>query len=271
MAPPLIPDADLLRRAERIIGEYARTRVEIIAARPGNPLGAETRRYGEAIALRVPLFGEHFFNRACGFTDETLGAAGEAIAWYAEKDVPAMFEVLPGLPSSALMALLAGHGYRQVGFHATFAGPAELPRQPSPGVEVRQVETEAELAAFSDAYHLGWANTGPRVPMQPWLRAEGWRIYLGLCDGEPAGAAILFVWNGIGYLADSAVDPRWRRRGVHRALLDARCADAASAGCTEVYSGAEYLSASCRNMLRKGLSLLMTKSLWRAPAPALPG
>lgn len=259
-----IPDAGVVRRAQRIIGEYACSRVEIIAARPGNPLDAQTRRFGDAIALRVPLFGEHFFNRACGFSDETLDDAGDVIAWYAEKNVPGMFEVAPGLPSGKLMTLLAEHGYRQVGFHATFAGPAELPQQPSPGVEVRVVESGADLAAFSEAYHVGWANNGPRVPMQPWLTAPGWRLYLGLCDGQPAGAAVLYVRDGAGYLADSAVDPTWRRRGVHRALLDARCADAAARGCTEIYSGADYLSASCRNMLRTGLWLLMTKALWRA-------
>ena len=265
MAAPLIPDLDLVRRAEAIIADYARSRVQIIANRPGNPLRAEIRRFGEAVALRTPPFGEHFFNRALGFDDEHLDAAREVVAWYAEASVPGLFEVLPGLPSEALMALLAEHGYRQGSFHATFAGPAELPQQASPGVEVRRVASEADLAAFSEAYHLGWANTGPPVPMKPWLESEGWRLYLGLCDGQPAGAAILYLWRGAGYLADSAVDPRWRRRGVHRALLDARCADAAAAGATEIFSGAEYLSASCRNMLRKGLALLLTKSLWRAP------
>jgi GNAT superfamily N-acetyltransferase len=261
----VIPDLAMVRRAEAIIAEYAASRNRIIADRPGNPLDAQIRRYGEAVALRTPPFGEHFFNRACGFDDEQLDAAREVIAWYAEKNVPGMFEVLPGVPSERLMALLAEHGYRQVRFHATFAGPAELPTSASTGVEVRRVETEADLAAFSEAYHLGWTNTGPRVPMQPWLTAPGWRLYLGLCDGEPAGAAVLYLRDGVGYLADSSVDPRWRHRGVHRALLDARCGDAATVGCVEIFSGAEYLSASSRNMLRKGLSLLLTKALWRAP------
>ena len=260
---PFIPDIGVVRCAERIIAEYTRSRVEIIAARPGNPRDAQVRRYGEAIALRAPPFGEGFFNRAYGFNDENLDDACDAIEWYAEKDVPAVFEVLPGVPSDELMALLARRGYRQVGFHATFAGPAELPRKPSPGVEVRPVATEAELVWFADMYQVGWARTG-RIPVEPWLTAPGWSLYLGLCDSEPAGAAVLYVWNGIGYLADSAVDPKWRRRGVHRALLDARCADAVALGCTEIYSSADYLSASSRNMLRKGLSLLMTKSLLRA-------
>ena len=131
---------------------------------------------------------------------------------------------------------------------------------------MRPFSTEVDLAPFSDVYHAGWANTGPRRPIQPWMTAPGWRLYLGLCDGEPAGAAILYIWNGVGYLADSAFASRWRRRGIHRALIDARCAEATALGCAEIYSGAEYLSASCRNMLRKGLSLLMTKSLWRARA-----
>src|ERR1700694_2249455 len=112
MSQALIPDAGMLRRAERIIAEYARSRVEIIAARPGNPLQAQTRRYGDAIALRVPFFGEHLFNRACGFADESLDEARDTIGWYAEKGVPAVFEVLPGLPSDGLMTLLAENGYR---------------------------------------------------------------------------------------------------------------------------------------------------------------
>lgn len=57
--------------------------------------------------------------------------------------------------------------------------------------------------------------------MQPWMTAPGWRLYLGFSDGEPAGAAILYIWDRVGYLADCAVDLRWRRRGIHRALIDA--------------------------------------------------
>ena len=264
----LISDADLVRRCVAISGGATASRLEIVAARPGNPLGAAVRRYGEALATRAPPFGEHLFNRAFGFTDATLEAAAEVADWYAEGRVRGAFEIVPGLPTAALTAMLAERGYRHTGFHANFAGHAELPQQPSPGVEVRRLEGETDLEAFSDAYHLGWNNTGNRVPMKPWLSAPGWSLYLGLCDGEPAGAAILSMSGGDAYLQDSAVDPRWRRRGVHRALLDARCADAAAAGASVVFSGAEYLSASCRNMLRKGLGLLFTKSIWTAAAPA---
>jgi len=264
---PLLPDVDLVRRSMAISGGCTATRLEIVAARPGNPLGAEVRRYGGALATRAPPFGEHLFNRAFGFTDATLDAAAEVAAWYAEGRVRGAFEILPGLPTGALTSMLHARGYRHTGFHANFVGAAELPQRPSPGVEVRRLIDETDLEAFSDAYHLGWNTTQFRVPMKSWLTAPGWSLYLGLCDGEPAGAAILSTVGDDAYLADSAVDPKWRRRGVHRALLDARCADAAAAGAKVVFSGADYLSASHRNMLRKGLALLYTKSIWTAPLP----
>ncbi len=267
MPAPLIPDADLVRRAQAIIGNYTASRVEIIGARPGNPLRAEVRRFGAALATRAPPFGEHLFNRAIGFTDANLEAAAQVVDWYAEAPVAGVFEIAPGLENDRLMELLAARGYRQVRFHGAFAGPSELPQVPSPGVEVRQVSSDADLASFSDAYHLGWANAGPPVPMRPWLTAPGWSLYLALCDGAPAGAAILYRLSGDAYLADSAVDPAFRRRGVHRALLDRRCADAASASDGVVFAGADYLSASSRNMVRKGLAVLYTKAIWRAPPP----
>ena len=269
MPAPLIPDADLVRRAQAINGAYTASRVEIIAARPGNPLRAEVRRFSaDVLATRAPPFGEHFFNRAFGFTDATLEAAEQVMDWYAEAPVAGVFEIAPGLENDRLMDMLAARGYRQVRFHGAFAGPSELPQAPSPGVEVRQVSSDADLAAFSDAYHLGWANNGRRVPMQPWLTAPGWSLYLGICDGAPAGAAVLYLRDGDAYLADSAVDPAFRGRGVHRALLDRRCADAAAAGAGVVFAGADYLSASSRNMVRKGLAVLYTKAIWRAPLPA---
>jgi GNAT superfamily N-acetyltransferase len=261
---PLLPDLDLVRRCQAIVGGYTATRLEIIAARPGNPRGAAVRRYGDAVATRAPPFGEGLFNRAFGFTDATLDAATEVADWYAEASAPGAFELVPGPPSGALMAMLQARGYRHTGFHAAFAGPAELPQQPSPGVEVRRLTDATDLEAFSEVYHLGWNSSRFRFPKEPWLTAPGWSLYLGLCDGEPAGAAVLSLADGDAYLADSAVDPKWRRRGVHRALLDRRCADAAAAGAAVVFSGADYLSVSSHNMLRKGLALLFTRAIWTA-------
>ncbi|HEY3798464.1 MAG TPA: GNAT family N-acetyltransferase [Caulobacteraceae bacterium] len=267
---PLIPDLDLVRRCQAIVAEACAARVQNIADRPGNPLGAGVRRWGGATAVRAPAFGENLFNHAFGFSDDTLDAAREAIAWYADENVPAAFEIAPGVRTEGLMALLHANGYRQTGFHTAFAGWSDGPSVSAPGVEVRRVESDDDLEAFTDAYHLGWNRTEFRVPTRPWL-AAGWRLYLGVCDGHPAGAAILTLHAGDAYLADASVDPAWRNRGVHRALIDARCADAAAAGCEVAFVGADYAGGSSRNMVRKGLAVLYTKAIWTLRQPNAAG
>ena len=265
-----IPDLDDVRRAQAVVGAYTRTRLEIIAARQGNPMGAEVRRFGEAVALRAPGFPGGFFNRVYGVCDEQIEWIPALIDWYAA-GAGGSFELAPGREIAQTARLLASAGYVQTGFHATFAGPAEMPNAPSPGVEVRQVDGEADLKAFADIYHLGWNITGFRVPVAPWLTAPGWSLYLAHCDGQPAGVAVFYLRGENAYLADSAVDPRFRRRGVHRALLDRRCDDARAAGASRIYSGADFLSASCRNMQRKGLVLLYTEVLLTGPQPKAAG
>jgi GNAT superfamily N-acetyltransferase len=268
--PIFIPGPDDVRRAQAIIGAYTRTRLEIIAARPGNPMGAEARQFGEALALRAPGFPAPHFNRGYGFSDEQIEQIPALIDWYAA-GAGGSFELAPGREIGGTARLLAAAGYNQTGFHATFAGPAVMPDAPTPGVETQRVKGEGDLKAFADVYHLGWAITAFRVPMTPWLAAPGWSLYLGLCDAEPVGAAILYVHGEDAYLADSAVDPRFRRRGVHRALLDRRCSDARAAGASRIYSGADFLSASSRNMQRKGLVLLYTEAVLSGPQPKAAG
>jgi GNAT superfamily N-acetyltransferase len=256
-----IPDLDDVRRAQAIVGGYTRTRLEIIAARPGNPMGAECRQFDGAVALRAPGFPGSQFNRAYGFCDAQIDDIPALIDWYAA-GAGGCFDLAAGQPIAKTARLLADAGYALTGFHATLAGPIDLPNAtPAAGVEVRRVESEADLAVFADVYHRGWGISGFRVPMGPWLTAPGWRLYLATIEGKPAGAAILYLSDDDAYLADGAVDPNVRRRGVHRALLDRRVDEARTAGARRVYSGADVLSASYRNQLRKGLVLIYTEAL----------
>jgi hypothetical protein len=258
-----LPDLDTIRRAQAVIGAYTRTRLEIIAARPGNPLGAAFLEVGDAVALRAPGFPESpDFNCGYGFCDEQADELPTVLNWFAEAGVGGRFALAPGRETLKTMRLLTFAGYAQTGFHATTGGSPDHPSAETAGVEVRRVETEADLGVFGDVYHAGWDIKNFRVPMGPWLTAPGWRLYLALCDGAPAGCAILYVAGADAYLADSAVDPRFRRRSVHRALLDRRCADALEAGSDLIVSGADFLSASYRNQLRKGLGLLYTEAIW---------
>lgn len=262
MVETLIPDLQVVRRSRAIAADYCRSRLQIIADRPGNPRDAEVRQFGAAFALRAPSFGPHVFNRAYGFTDHQIEEAGEAATWYADGGVPGSFEITPGLATTKLVRLLQERGYRQSGFHATFGALLNLPTAASSDVEVRRVESGDDLGAFADAYHLGWNLNEFRVPMEAWPNSPGWSLYIGLVEGRTAGAAILYLKGDDAYLADGAVSPQSRRHGVHRALLDRRCLDAASSGARFVFSGAEFLSGSHRNMIRKGFGLLYTETIW---------
>ncbi len=268
--PVFIPGLDDVRRAQAITGAYTRTRLEIIAARPGNPMGAEVRQFDGAVALRAPGFPGSNFNRAHGFCDDHIAHIPGLIDWYAA-GVGGSFDLAPGRVTVQTAALLAEAGYRLTGFHATLVGPIDLDEAPVAGVEIEPVEDETALQPFADVYHRGWDITSFRVPMTPWLSAPGWRLYLARVDSQPAGAAILYLDGDNAYLADGAVDPDFRDRGVHRMLLDRRVADAKAAGARRIYCGADFLSASYRNQLRMGLVLLYTEALLTGPQPKAAG
>ncbi|HXQ46251.1 MAG TPA: hypothetical protein VN806_06515, partial [Caulobacteraceae bacterium] len=184
-----IPELDEVRRAQAIVGGYTRSRLDVIAARPGNPMGAEVRVFDGAVALRAPGFpGTAFFNRAYGFSDALIEAVPGVIDWY-KAGVGGTFELAPGQPIAKTARLLAEAGYAQSDFHSTLVGPVGLPDEPAEGVEIARVEGAADLEAFSNVYHRGWGHTGFRIPMAPWLTAPGWSLYLARLNGEPAGAA----------------------------------------------------------------------------------
>jgi ribosomal protein S18 acetylase RimI-like enzyme len=262
-----LPSADDVVRAQAIVGGYSRSRLDIIGARPGNPAGVEIREVDGAVALMARRFAAPHFNCGYGFCDEQADQLPSVLDWYAQAGVTGRFELAPGRPIERTARLLAGAGYAQIGFHATFAGLPDLPDKPTEGVTITPVETASDLEAFSEAYHLGWGHTAFRLPVAPWLTAPGWSLSLARVDGAAAGAAVLYLRGRDAYLADGAVDPAFRRRGVHRALLDWRCAQASAAGAERIYSGADYLSSSSRNMLRKGLVQLYTEAVWSGPQP----
>jgi hypothetical protein len=70
-------------------------------------------------------------------------------------------------------------------------------------------------------------------------------------NGQPAAAATLYVHDRVGYLADSATDPSFRRRGLQVALVRRRMRDAGVSGADLIFSGAEPFSSSHRNMERR--------------------
>ena len=69
------------------------------------------------------------------------------------------------------------------------------------------------------------------VDYQQYMSSAGRAIFLAYVDGEPAGRIRLRVnWNRLACIEDIAVDVRFRRRGVGRALMQQAIAWAHSMG-----------------------------------------
>ncbi len=259
----------------------------------GALLDAAAGRRAEAIGVRAyaSLFGE----RAVRIGGATAFRAPEA------PDTPMLNRVVqlgverPATPEQLDAALLAMAGLRCYVAVSPAARPPELAdwlrrRGFEPGWGWRQfrraaddlpaAETALELVEVGperadDFAHVVRAAYGLPEATRPWIAAtaslDGWTCWLALADGEPAGAAALFVDDGAGYLGFAATLPEHRGKGAQSALLAVRIRRAAELGCGEVFTETGELrpdrpSNSYRNILRAGFEELHVVANWLSPA-----
>src|SRR5215470_4360402 len=142
-----------------------------------------------------------------------------------------------------------------------------------PGVEVRP-SGEEEFEAWFDVVQEGFAHPDAQgvpsheeFPREVVARAErdfaavGVMRYIALRDGVAAGGARLHLAGGIARLTGAATAPAHRRHGVQTALLSARLAAAAAAGCDIAVVTTRPGSKSQQNVQRQGFDLLYTRAV----------
>jgi GNAT superfamily N-acetyltransferase len=276
---PLFCDTALAARIERADADLMARAAE--AAHRRNP-GAGG--FAIPIAGGVATFAEPDspFNKIAG-----LGFAGVPSATALDEVERAFAAVgaavqveLAHLADPALGALLSARGYRLASFENVLGlSLAGLPERVTPaGVEVRR-SSDDELEAWIDVVAEGVAHpdvqgvpSHEEFPRDVVVRAErdfaaaGVSRYVALRDGAFAGGASMHIAEGIAQLTGAATAPAHRRRGVQTALLAARLADAAAAGCEVAVVTTQPASKSQQNVQRRGLHLLYTRAvLLRAP------
>jgi GNAT superfamily N-acetyltransferase len=266
-----------LEAIERIIDTdvaYTLARMQVLERIPGNPIGIAYRRIGDrATALIARHLPSPSFNRVVGLRAGAERHLAEADAWYREAGALARFEMIPGHFDAALGRELARLGYCHSGFHAALTCPPGLAPADGEQVHIEAVTTAAQMEDFLRAYVAGWSLPATdherfKANVGSWLGQPGWSLYLARQDGQPAAAATLYIHGTVAYLADACTDPAFRRRGLHTALLHRRVADARRAGADLVFSGAEFLSGSYRDMQRIGMQLLFVRAIWTPLRPA---
>jgi GNAT superfamily N-acetyltransferase len=85
--------------------------------------------------------------------------------------------------------------------------------------------------------------------------------YIALRGGAVAGGGSRRMAEGVAQLAGAATVPAHRRRGAQAALLAARLADAAAAGCDIAVVTTQPGSTSQHNVQRHGFHLLYARAV----------
>ena len=173
----------------------------------------------------------HPLNQALGLVEPISESALEEVEAFLGS--PAVLELSPGA-DPGLWPLLASRGYRVHQFQQQWVRGLDGLDAVEAGFEIRPIrEGESDLqsrivgAGFCE--RDDWRGFDP--PFMAPDGVEGCLRYLVFVEGEPAGGATLGWNDGVAMLGGDAVLPRFRGRGLQKALIRARLRDARAAGC----------------------------------------
>lgn len=128
------------------------------------------------------------------------------------------------------------------------ARPAEvmLPGgPPSAAVTVQQARTRDDMADYARASALAWGYPPPsEADIDAAYAALTPGFFTGHWDGTPVGAAGYTLAGEVARLWGAATAPEFRGRGIYRALVAARLADAVGRGAELALVHAEQASSS---------------------------
>jgi GNAT superfamily N-acetyltransferase len=175
-------------------------------------------------------------NRVLGLS--TAGDLQEAVAAYRAAGVARFFVNGPVEdPGGAVAAEAAALGLMQTRGWRKFVRGREEPvpevAAPFPIREIGPAEGPAFAAIVAAAFDLG-------AEAEPWLARlpghDGWRVF-GAFDGATlVGVGGLFRLGDAAWTDWGATDPRWRGRGVQRAVLAHRVRAALEGGARELHT-----------------------------------
>lgn len=264
---------DAAGRVERADQDYLAVRVGALSEVPGNPDGAELRRFGQACAFLVASVPSPVLNHVAGLTAGEAGALPELDRWYRARGRPLRVDVAPAQAGPALFDALSGQGLRQTGFYTgLYAEPATAITGPVAGVRVEA----AEPAEFARVYVAGFEFPRQRQAamgrsVEVLASQPGCCLFRARTGTATDGVGLLFLSGGTGYLATAATLPDRRGKGVQTALVHHRIAVAVQAGADLVAGHAAPGSGSQRTMERCGLRVAYTKAIWTQRPPASDG
>ena len=189
--------------------------------------------------------------------------------FYRSRAEPVRVETCP-LADASLIGYFGKRGYCVTEFSNVMALPldgwrgSQIQSGPPSGLGIEQVD-HGQIDLWTLTVSQGFAEKGPVIPeivdvMKMFALSPGVECYLARVDGKVAGGGTLAIRDGVAGLFGASTLPAFRRRGVQAALLHARLARAAEAGCDLAVCLAQPGSTSQRNIVRKGFTVLYTRA-----------
>ncbi len=200
----------------------------------------------------------HPLNQALGLIDPVTEPDLEAIEAFL--GTPTVLELSPGADPS-LWPLLARRVYRLHQFQQLWVRSLrEVEPTPSPTV---RIAGPGEASLYNRIVCAGflerddWSDLEP--PFEVSLEVVDAWGFLAFANGEPAGGGMLGIVDGVALLSGDGVLPRYRGRGLQKALIRARLAFARERGGDLACAGTAPGTASQRSYEACGFQVAYPK------------
>ena len=233
--------------------------------------GTATKRIGGVICLAAKNIDEPFLNRALGvgtIADATAGLLDRIERFYESVGKPPRIAIATGFVPLAALRLLERRGYAPIDDAAALIYVYDRKTPPAPplvdGLTIERVGPEL-ASVYSKTGFESFTERGPQfvqiIESLVRSRRRGLRAFLGRIDGEPAATGMLFDVRPIGGLGNGSVRPKFRGRGLQKALIAHRIRDGWARGY-RVFFGETENPVSAHNMESVGWRKLYDEQDW---------
>ncbi|GIF77211.1 GNAT family N-acetyltransferase [Asanoa siamensis] len=264
---------DLTTIAERVEAEVTELLGAVTPDQARAALGMAVEHIGGGvvISLRDDPTGGHF-NRVLGLgitEPVTARVVAGVLDFHRRQGSPACtFQIPPHLLPADWDDIVAAHGLIPGSTTVKFAGEVDAVKPASTDLRVGPVGDD-EIDTWSALVWELFGVPGPDFPAvtAAAARTRNYQAFAAWDGAEMVAVAALYVNGEAGQLNSAATRETHRRRGVQAALIAARTAHAAGAGCRWVVSETgkprtEGGNPSLNNMARAGLTPLYDRPEW---------
>ncbi|WP_153462795.1 GNAT family N-acetyltransferase [Sediminibacillus terrae] len=265
----MIMTEELADRIEQAEISCLHSRLSAIKRIEGNPMEIELKCFGHATCFSAAGIPGPSFNTVKGLEDSDVRLLDQIIEFYEQRGIPVRWELTPAHVSRQLLTPLSEKGYYHSDFHTSLyvsVSSVVTDEKEDGDVVVRRLKSD-EFDIFASIYADSFDM--PEA-LKPAIKANNqvleidsnWLFYLATVDEKPAGIAVLYIEEAIAVLAAAATLPEFRRKGIHKAMINKRAIAAKSRNCRLLVGQAGFGSASMRNMERAGMKVAFTKAIW---------